>query len=213
MQKTEAAIVDSPQITQSAAEAADLPGRHITLRRMKVSELDALWEATEGAAEDIFRWYTHPILTKKQMRAWVERAMDEEQRGVSIAYVTVLNATGKVIGSTRFMTIERENRSVEIGNTWLGPSHQRTAANTEAKYLMMRTAFEDWGCRRVGLKTDSRNEKSRRAILRIGAKEEGTLRNHMVRLDGGPRHSVFFSVIAEEWPQVKAELERRLAAL
>jgi N-acetyltransferase len=194
-----------------AAAISDLSGKNITLQRIRASQLDALWAATEGRAAEVFRWYTFPITSKEQMQAWFDQALNEEERGVSIAYVTIENGTGKLIGSTRFMTIEREHRSVEIGNTWLGPSHQRTAANTEAKYLMMRTAFEDWGCRRVGLKTDSRNEKSRTAMLRIGAKEEGTLRNHMVRFDGGARHSVFFSVIAEEWPAVKAGLERRLA--
>lgn len=192
-------------------EVSDLNGIHVTLRRTKPNDTPALWDATQGQAAEIFRWYTHPVVSLNQMEEWVSKALNEQRNGTSIAFVTIDKISGKVAGGTRFMTIERENRSVEIGNTWLAPGFQRTALNTEAKYLMMRTAFEDWGCRRVGLKTDSNNIKSRNAILRIGAKEEGTLRNHMVRRDGTARHSVYFSVIEEEWPEVKRALEQKLA--
>jgi RimJ/RimL family protein N-acetyltransferase len=103
------------------------------------------------------------------------------------------------------------NRRVEIGWTWLSLNWQRTAANTEAKYLMLRHAFETWGCIRVEFKTDSLNEKSRAALLRIGAKEEGIFRNHMMTSTGRLRHSVYYSIIDSEWPKVRACLEEKLA--
>jgi RimJ/RimL family protein N-acetyltransferase len=108
------------------------------------------------------------------------------------------------------MEIDRPSRRTMIGSTWLAPRFQRTGINTEAKYLMLRTAFEDWKCRRIELRTDSNNTASRAAILSIGAKEEGTFRNHQIRHDGSTRHSVYFSVIEEEWYEVKAALERRI---
>ena len=127
-----------------------------------------------------------------------------------VPFATVERATGRVIGSTRYMNIDRANRRVEIGATWIAKPWQRTAMNTEAKYLMLRHAFETLGCVRVELKTDALNEKSRNAILRIGAKEEGTLRRHMVTWTGRLRDSVYFSVLDSEWLQVKAELEAKL---
>jgi RimJ/RimL family protein N-acetyltransferase len=117
-----------------------------------------------------------------------------------------------VIGSTRFMNMDLAHRRVEIGSTWIAPAWQRTAVNTEAKYLMLCHAFERWGCLRVELKTDSLNQKSRNAILRLGAKEEGTLRQHMVTWDGRRRDSVYFSILDTEWPEVKRELETKLSA-
>jgi RimJ/RimL family protein N-acetyltransferase len=115
------------------------------------------------------------------------------------------------VGSTRFANIDRENKHLEIGWTWIGKPWQRTAVNTEAKYLMLRHAFEELGCIRVEFKTDSLNQQSRNALLGIGAKEEGTFRNHMITQDGRYRHSVYFSVIDSEWPEVKRGLEERLA--
>jgi RimJ/RimL family protein N-acetyltransferase len=114
------------------------------------------------------------------------------------------------MGSTRFANLDRANRHVEIGWTWLGKKWQRTAANTEAKYLMLRHAFETWGCLRVEFKTDSLNERSRAALLRIGAKEEGIFRNHLITWTGRIRHSVYYSIIDSEWPAVKAHLQNKL---
>jgi N-acetyltransferase len=116
-----------------------------------------------------------------------------------------------VIGSTRFMNIDRVNRRVEIGSTWIAPRWQRTAVNTEAKFLMLRHAFEEWKCVRVELKTDVLNQKSRNAILRIGAKEEGILRKHVITWTGRVRDSVYFSILDTEWPEVKTRLESRVA--
>lgn len=109
------------------------------------------------------------------------------------------------------MNIDRVNQRVEIGSTWIAPAWQRTAVNTEAKYLMLRHAFEAWGCMRVELKTDALNQKSRNAILRIGAKEEGTLRRHVLTWSGRVRDTVYFSILDSEWPGVKMNLEAKLA--
>ncbi len=140
----------------------------------------------------------------------MEKAFDEQERGESIVFATVERRSGQAIGSTRFMNIDRANRRVEIGSTWIAPAWQRTVVNTEAKYLMLRHAFEVWNCIRVELKTDALNQKSRNAILRIGAKEEGTLRRHVIIWTGRVRDSVYFSILDSEWPEVKAKLEARL---
>ena len=164
-----------------------------------------------GLDEGLWRWTATRIASVAELRAYVEAALDEQSRGVALPFVTVERATGRVVGSTRFGNIDREHRKAEIGWTWVGRAWQRTAVNTEAKLLMLAHAFDVWRCVRVELKTDSLNEQSRRAILRIGAKEEGTLRNHMITYTGRLRHSVFFSVIESEWPLVKADLETKLA--
>ena len=129
-----------------------------------------------------------------------------------LPFVTIECKSGKAIGSTRFMNIDVTNRRVEIGGTWIAKPWQRSAINTEAKYLMLRHAFETFGCIRVELKTDVLNTQSRNAILRIGAKEEGILRHHVITWTGRLRDSIYFSILEEEWPGVKAELERRMGA-
>jgi len=141
----------------------------------------------------------------------VEKAFAEQERGESVVFATIERSSQKVIGSTRFMNIDRVNRRVEIGSTWIAPAWQCTAINTEAKYLMLRHAFEVWQCIRVELKTDALNQKSRNAILRIGAKEEGTLRKHLITWTGRIRDSVYFSILDSEWPEAKARLEAMLA--
>jgi RimJ/RimL family protein N-acetyltransferase len=190
-------------------EPVVLEGKHVRLEPLTMRHLPRLVEI--GLEGDIFRWYAQPIRTPHDMKALVATALEEQQAGKSLPFATVERSTGLAVGSTRFMTIDRPNRTVEIGYTWLAPAWQRTAINTEAKYLMMRCAFDEWGCNRVGLKTDSLNERSRRAIARIGAKEEGTLRNLVVTASGRLRHSVYFSVIREEWPEVKAALEAKVS--
>ena len=127
-------------------------------------------------------------------------------------FVTIDAASGKVVGSTRFMNIEAKHRRLEIGSTWIAPPWQRSAINTEAKYLMLSHAFGPLGCHRVEFKTNSLNQKSRDAILRIGAKQEGIFRKHMVTASGRVRDTVWFSIIDSEWPQVKLDLERKLRA-
>ena len=125
-------------------------------------------------------------------------------------FATVERASNVVVGTTRFMNMDLANRKVEIGSTWIAPRWQRTAVNTEAKYLMLCHAFEVWKCLRVELKTDALNQRSRQAILRLGAKQEGTLRKHMLTYDGRQRDSVYFSILDTEWPQVKIRLVSKL---
>ena len=136
--------------------------------------------------------------------------LDEQNRGISLPFATFDVASNQIAGTTRFMNMDLANRKVEIGSTWIAPPWQRTAVNTEAKYLMLSHAFETWKCLRVELKTDALNQRSRNAILRLGAKEEGTLRKHMLTWNGRQRDSVYFSILDSEWPQVKARLEEKV---
>ena len=190
-------------------EPVTLEGRHVRLEPMSLEHLGGLTEV--GLDEELWRWTATRVASPAEMRAYVAAALEDQRRGGSLPFVTVERGSGRVVGSTRFGNIDAENRKAEIGWTWVGREWQRTAVNTEAKLLMLAHAFDVWRCVRVELKTDSLNERSRRAILRIGAKEEGTLRNHMITHTGRLRHSVFFSVIESEWPQVKADLETKLA--
>jgi N-acetyltransferase len=151
-----------------------------------------------------------PRKTPEDFQKMVEKTLAEQERGESVAFTTTEKNSGKVIGSTRFMNIDRANRRVEIGSTWIAPRWQRTVVNTEAKYLMLRHAFEIWKCIRVELKTDALNQKSRNAILRLGATEEGILRKHRITWTGRVRDTVYFSVLDSEWPEVKKRLESRL---
>jgi len=186
-----------------------LDGKHIRLEPLSLEHLSGLSQV--GLDAEIWRWAPEPITSSEEMRTYVETALRGQAEGTVLPFATVLNETDQVIGSTRFANFDRGNRHVEIGWTWIGTPWQRTAVNTEAKYLMLQHAFEKLGCIRVELKTDSLNEKSRNAILRIGAKEEGTFRNHMITRAGRYRHTVYFSVIDSEWPEVKKRLEEKLA--
>jgi RimJ/RimL family protein N-acetyltransferase len=187
-----------------------LEGSTVRLEPIRREHAQLFWDAAKDALEDIFRWIPYPMRTPEDFQRVVDKAFTEQDRGESVAFATVERGSGRVIGSTRFMNIDRANRRVEIGSTWIAPSWQRTSANTEAKYLMLRHAFEVWKCIRVELKTDALNQKSRTAILRIGAKEEGTLRRHVVTWTGRVRDSVYFSILDAEWPEAKAKLEERL---
>jgi N-acetyltransferase len=189
-----------------------LEGSVVRLEPIRHEHAELFWEVAQNDLEDIFRWIPYSMKTREDFQRLVDKAFAEQERGESIVFATVERASGRVIGSTRFMNIDRANRRVEIGSTWIAPAWQRTAVNTEAKYLMLRHAFEIWGCVRVELKTDALNQKSRNAILRIGAKEEGTLRRHVVTWTGRIRDSVYFSILDDEWPTVKATLEEKLRA-
>jgi len=188
-----------------------LEGSTVRLQPIRREHAQLFWEAAKDALEDIFRWIPYPMRTPEDFQRVVDKAFTEQDRGESVVFATVERSSGRVIGSTRFMNIDRANRRVEIGSTWIAPTWQRTSVNTEAKYLMLRHAFEVWKCIRVELKTDALNQKSRNAILRIGAKEEGTLRRHVVTWTGRVRDSVYFSILDSEWPEVKARLEIMLA--
>ena len=188
-----------------------LEGSVVRLEPVRREHAELFWEIAKNDLDDIFRWIPYSMKTPDDFRRLIDKAFEEQERGESIVFATVERASGRVIGSTRFMNIDRINRRVEIGSTWIAPSWQRTAVNTEAKYLMVRHAFEVWKCMRVELKTDALNQKSRNAILRIGAKEEGTLRRHVLTWTGRVRDSVYFSILDSEWPEAKAKLEVMLA--
>ncbi len=189
-----------------------LEGSVIRLEPIRRDHVELFWQAAKDALDDIFQWIPYQMKTFEDFERLVEKALGEQERGESVVFATVERKSGRVIGSTRFMNIDRTNRRVEIGSTWIAPQWQRTAVNTEAKYLMLRHAFEIWGCFRVELKTDALNQKSRKAILRIGAKEEGTLRKHVITWTGRVRDSVYFSILDTEWPEVRTRLEERLRA-
>lgn len=190
-----------------------LEGAVVRLEPIQREHAELFWDVAQNDLEDIFRWIPYSMKTREDFQRLVEKGFREQERGESVVFATVELASGRVIGSTRFMNIDRHNRRVEIGSTWIAPAWQRTAVNTEAKFLMLRHAFEVWGCVRVELKTDALNEKSRNAILRIGAKEEGTLRRHVITWTGRIRDSVYFGILDDEWPGVKARLEARMASV
>lgn len=185
-----------------------LSGEYVQLEPMLPAHRAALAEA--GLDEELWRWIPDPVRTPEEMSAYVDVALADLARGVSLPFTIVERASGKVIGSTRYANIERVHRRVEIGWTWVATPWQRTSVNTECKYLLLRHAFETLGCIRVELKTDLLNEKSRKAIARIGAREEGVFRNHMITSTGRIRHSVYFSIVDSEWPGVRAALEAKL---
>jgi RimJ/RimL family protein N-acetyltransferase len=187
-----------------------LQGAVMRLEPLRHEHAELFWDVARNDLEDIFRWIPYSMKTPEDFRRLIVKAIEEQNRGESMVFATVEQSSGRAIGSTRFMNIDRVNRRVEIGSTWIAPAWQRTAVNTEAKYLMLRHAFEVWKCMRVELKTDALNQKSRNAILRIGAKEEGTLRRHLLTWTGRVRDTVYFSILDDEWPAVKAKLEARL---
>jgi N-acetyltransferase len=187
-----------------------LEGSAVRLEPIRREHAGIFWEVAKDSLDDIFQWIPYRMKTREDFQLMVEKIFGEQERGESVAFATVEPSSGQVIGSTRFMNIDRINRRVEIGSTLLVPAWQRTGVNTEAKYLMLRHAFEVWKCMRVELKTDALNQKSRNAILRIGAKEEGTLRKHLITWTGRVRDSVYFSILDTEWPQAKSTLERKL---
>lgn len=187
-----------------------LAGRVIRLEPLSEAHVPAL--AVAGDDERIWRYMRYgSVRTEPQMRELVRYLLAGQARGTDLPFTVFHQATGDIIGMTRYLDIQPANRSVEIGGTWFAVAHQRTAANTESKYLLLRHAFETLGCIRVQLKTDVRNEPSQRAIERIGAVKEGILRNHMILPDGYIRSSIIYSILIEEWPAVKALLENKLA--
>jgi RimJ/RimL family protein N-acetyltransferase len=185
-----------------------LTGEAVRLEPLSIEHHAGLCEV--GLDPALWRWTPVRIATPEDMRGYIEDALRLRDTGSALPFATVERASGRVIGCTRYLNIDQANRKLEIGGTFVAPAWQRTRINTEAKYLMLRHAFETLGCIRVEFKTHARNEASRRAIARIGAREEGTLRNHMVYPDGSYRDSVYFSVIESEWPGVKAALEAKL---
>lgn len=186
-----------------------LTGKYVRLEPMTVDHTPALAEIGVGQTFWDFMLYGH-METPDDMRNWVLDILSRAEKGTDLPFVAVHLASGRVAGATRYLNIMPKDRGLEIGGTWYGPEFQRTAVNTECKYLMLRHAFESLGCIRVQLKTDLRNERSQKAIERLGAVREGVLRNHMILPDGRYRHSVFYSILDTEWPGVKKRLEEML---
>src|SRR5467141_1865386 len=185
-----------------------LEGRHVRLEPLAKAHLAGL--AQVGLEEELWRWIPVPVRTVEEIATYIQTALQEQERGVSLPFALIEKATGRAIGSTRYGNIDRTHHRVEIGWTWVARNWQRATMNTEAEYLLLKHAFETLGCMRVELKTDSLNERSRAAILRIGAREEGIFRNHMITASGRIRHSVYSSIIDSEWPAVRARLESKL---
>ena len=163
-----------------------------------------------GQPAEIWEWMPTRPISAETVDAWLATAMQAESHGREYPFIVVRLSDSLVIGSTRYLDVQQDDRTVEIGWTWYTPEAWGGVVNPEAKYLLMRHAFEDWHAIRVALKTDIKNLHSQAAIKKLGARYEGTLRNQRIRPDGSYRDTVIFSVIESEWPQVKAGLEERL---
>jgi RimJ/RimL family protein N-acetyltransferase len=186
-----------------------LTGNHVRLEPMTEAHVPSLAEIGVGQSFWDFMLYGN-INTVDDMRNWVLDILARETKGTDLPFVATHLESGRVAGATRYLNIVPHDRGLEIGGTWYGSEFQRTVVNTECKYLLLGHAFETLGCIRVQLKTDQRNERSQRAIERIGAVKEGVLRNHMILPDGRYRHSVFYSILDTEWPEVKNRLEEMM---
>ncbi|HEX6724595.1 MAG TPA: GNAT family protein [Gaiella sp.] len=188
--------------------APTLEGRHVSLEPMEARHAEGLWEASRDPRT--WKWLSiaQPS-TRAELDAWVDDTLRAAAAGAELPLVTLTG--GRVVGSTRFLALRPEHGSVEIGWTWLGPDAWGTGVNVEAKLLMLRHAFETWGCRRVELKTDALNDRSRGAMEAMGATFEGIHRKHMLVRGGENRDSAWYSITDDEWPAVEAALERRLA--
>jgi len=180
----------------------------------KVVRLEPLSEAhvpgltAVGMNDEIWRWMPYGVMKNEDdIRRWVQNLLTQIPSGSVMPFAVIQLASGRVAGATRYMDIHPKDYALEIGGTWYGVEFQRTAVNTEAKYLLLRHAFEDLKCIRVQIKTDLRNERSQKAIERIGAVREGVLRNSMIMPDGYYRSSVYYGILDDEWPVVKARLE------
>lgn len=189
--------------------AARLEGEIVVLEPLEASHEDGLWAAAQHP--EIWAWTTPVGESRGFFDAWFAASLVSTEKEVECVFATIARASGEVIGSTRFLALRPEHRGLEIGATWLSPLMWRTGANVEAKLLMLRHAFELLGCMRVEFKTDARNERSRAALRMLGAQFEGIFRRHMVTANVGVRDSAYYSVTDEEWPRVRATLERRLA--
>src|SRR5258705_2019815 len=161
---------------------------------------------TIGTDPDLWRWTLNVVATGDDLRRYLDDALREQSEGRSLPFATIDRATGKVAGCTRFGNIQPRHRKAEIGWTWVGRVFQRTHLKTDAKCLMLRHAFETWDCLRVELKTNVLNCRSRDAMLRIGAVEEGVLRSHAISDRGAVRDTVYYSILASEWPAVRERL-------
>jgi RimJ/RimL family protein N-acetyltransferase len=191
-------------------EPVTLTGRFVRLEPLTEAHVPGL--AAIGMDEEIWKFMVYGSMkSEDDMRGWVRDILDRAAQGTDLPFAVIDLASGCVAGATRYLEIRPEHRGLEIGGTWYGAAYRRTRVNTESKYLLLEHAFEVLHYIRVQLKTDSRNERSQRAIERIGAVKEGVLRNHMVLPDGHVRHSVYYSILDSEWPSVKVRLKKMLS--
>lgn len=191
-------------------EPVTLVGDVVLVEPLAASHVDDLY----AAAQDEAIWAympTDPSGSPAAMSAWVQAALALRDTGTQLPFAIIERASGRAVGSTRYLNISPPDRALEIGWTWLGRDAQRTAVNTECKYLLLRHAFEQLGALRMQIKTDARNLTSQRAIERLGAVREGVLRKHMLVQHGHQRDTVMYSIVDDEWPAIKARLEQRLA--
>lgn len=186
-----------------------LEGPRIILRPLLPSDAEALVNAAQDG--ELWNLPFTVVPSRDTVQHYIAQALSGRDAGTVLPYVTVLKTTGQVIGCTRFWKVDRQHRKLEIGSTWIASRWQRTFVNTEAKYLMLRYAFESLDCVRVQFTTDEINQKSRQAILRLGAQQEGIVRHERIMPDGRKRNSVRFSIIDDEWPAVRRQLESKLA--
>ena len=191
-------------------EPVTLVGKHVRLEPMTEAHIPGLTVIGVGQSFWDFMLYGN-METEADMQNWVRDIIARGEKGTDLPFVAIHLASGRVAGATRYLNIMPKDRGLEIGGTWYGPEFQRSPVNTECKYLLLTHAFETLGCIRVQLKTDLRNERSQKAIERIGARKEGVLRNHMILPDGRFRHSVFYSILDTEWGDVKKNLEAMMA--
>ena len=188
-----------------------LQGSVVRLEPLSIAHVPQL--AVAGKDEAIWQFMRYgQITTQPGMRRWVSELLRAQAQGTDLPFAVIHLESEVAIGATRYLEIRQAHRALEIGGTWYALDFQRTAVNTECKYLLLRHAFEELGCLRVQFKTDVRNERSQRALERIGAVKEGVLRKHMILPDGFIRDSVYYSILDSEWQQVKARLEAMLGS-
>lgn len=185
-----------------------LSGTRVTLEPLRAEHASGL--SAIATDSDMFRWIGADLSDPATLAAWVQTAVDDAERGLEVPFVVRAAAGGEILGTTRFLSLQLEHLVAEIGWTWYARRLWGAGVNVETKLLLLTHAFETVGLRRVEFKTDSRNERSRGALVTLGAQYEGTLRKHRVLAGGGVRHSAYYSVIDEEWPAVRAGLQQRL---
>ncbi|HSO94318.1 MAG TPA: GNAT family protein [Candidatus Dormibacteraeota bacterium] len=188
-----------------------LTGVHIQLEPLQAEHATALLDA--GRAAEVWKFMPASAATPETMERWLARALEAEGLGREYPFVVRRLKDDRIIGSTRYLDVQEEDRTAEIGWTWYEPATWGTMVNPEAKFLLLRHAFEDWHAIRIALKTDARNLRSQSAIIKLGAVYEGTLRNQRIRPDGSYRDTPIYSIIESEWPLVRRSLEARLAPI
>jgi N-acetyltransferase len=195
-------------MTEDLLGPCTLVGKHVRLEPLSMTHLEGLLEAGKGFD---WAWMPEQLNTKEAVSHFINEGIRAQEREESYVFTVKLNSEGRIIGSTRYLDVRSQYKSVEIGWTWYSPNVWGTAVNPECKFILLKHAFEDWGAIRVQLKTDSNNLHSQRAILKLGAVFEGKLRNQMIRPDGTYRDSMMYSIIASEWPSVKEKLSSRIS--